>query len=438
MLSRIALRKHPYPFKASLAICNDLDGFAFENFIELHRFLNTQTNTSLGTGLNLEIGDSFWMYCVDSDVSCAFSYFEGLSDEPSPYADAISKLVRAGYLDCLHTYGNFNQYGGFRRSYAEKAFAEMERRGMRVRTWVDHGDMHNFQNINYLGGMRERSIGGGVFTKIVEYHTDLCKKFGIKFYWPMIVTPLIGQGRRIGFRDIARSRNRRKWLAGSLLLYGVLRMMPHGVLERRPVLLRKKDQLGLLVENPLIYKRTLASGDKVYCFQRYGDWFSDGADSLGKTLSAENLGRLIETGGSSVVYVHMARKPAGCRGILPDAAVSAFKRIAGHYNAGNIYVTTTSRLLTFHMATENLAWRATSHGGRTVIDIDMVRDDIDGDFVPAVDDLQGITFYTGDPANTSIRLAGEVLDGTVCNPHDDTGRASVSIPRTHLKFPESL
>lgn len=437
-MSKIALRNHPYPYKASLTLCNDLDGFAFESFIEFHRFLNTGANTSLGTGLNLEIGDSFWMYCVDSDVSCAFSYFEGLSEEPSPYAEAIRKLVRAGYLDCLHTYGNFNQYGGFTRSYAEKALAEMERHGMRVRTWIDHGDMHNFQNINYLGGMRERSIGGGISTKIVEYHTDLCKKFGIKFYWPMIVTPLIGQGRRIGLGDIARSRSRRKWLAGSLLLHGVFKLMPQGVLERKPVLSRKKAQLDLLVENPLIYRQTLASGDKVYCFQRYGDWFSDGAESLGETLSDENLDRLLQTGGSSVVYVHMARKPAGCRALIPDAAVSALRRIAGHYNAGNIYVTTTSKLLTYRMVAENLSWRTTSHGGRSVIDIDMVRDDIDGDFVPTVEDLQGITFYAGDPANTSIRLAGEALSGTLCNPPDETGRASVSIPLTHLKFPESL
>lgn len=438
MLSRIAIRKHPYPFKASLAICNDLDGFAFESFIELHRFLNTGMSTSLGDGLNLEIGDSFWMYCVDSDVSCAFSYFEGLTDEPSPYAEAISKLVRAGYLDCLHTYGNFNQYGGFRRSYAEKAIAEMERRGMRVRTWVDHGDMHNFQNINYLGGMRERPIGGGSTTRIIEYHTDLCKKFGVKFYWPMIVTPMIGQGRRIGLGDMTRSSGRRKWLAGSLLLYGILKLMPRGVLERKPVLLGKKAQVDLLIENPLIYKRTLAGGDKIYCFQRYGDWFSDGADSLGDTLSEKNLDRLIETQGSSVVYVHMARKPAGCRGILPDAAVSALRRMAAHYNSGNIYVTTTSRLLTHHMIAENLVWSAASEGHRQVINIEMVHDDIDGDFVPTVEDLQGMTFYTGDPGKTSIRLAGEDLSDTVCNPPDETGRASVSIPRTYLKFPESL
>ena len=56
------LRKYPYPFRSALTICNDIDLTTPEEFLEIHRFLNTKQVTPMGVGVGLEIGDSFWMY----------------------------------------------------------------------------------------------------------------------------------------------------------------------------------------------------------------------------------------------------------------------------------------------------------------------------------------------------------------------------------------
>ena len=432
----ISLRKFPHPYKAALTICNDLDEYTFEEFIEIHRFLNTREETSMGQGLGLEIGDSFWMYSVKSDVSDSFTYFDGLSDERTPYAETIKKLVKAGYLDCLHTYGNFNQYGGFHRGYAEKAIAEMERQEMHVQVWIDHGDMHNFQNVNYLGGTKERSIGNGVTTRIVEYHTDLSKKYGVRFYWPMIVTPVVGQNRKIGWGDILSDRSNRKRLIINRLAYFFLKLIPQHYIEKQAFLSGKIRRLELLFENPLIFSKTLPSGDKVYCFQRYGDWFNNGADSLGVILSERKLNKLIESNGSSIVYVHIGRKAGSCADILPKISIKALKELSFRYQEGEIYVTTTSRLLTYHLVSQNLVWQVVHQDDIFVIDIIHVKDEVDGNFVPTLDQLQGITFYTDKPHKTIIRLAGNDIKEIQINKPDESCKASVSIPRTHLVFPE--
>ena len=144
----IRLRKHPYPFVGSLAICSDLDRCSFPDFVTLHRFLNTREETPLGQGLGLEVGDSFWMFSAGSRTDDSFSYFEGLTSAPSRHAEFIRNGIEAGYLDCLHTYGHFSQFGGFRRRHAEVALGALEELNLRVKVWVNHAGNHNFQNLS--------------------------------------------------------------------------------------------------------------------------------------------------------------------------------------------------------------------------------------------------------------------------------------------------
>ena len=52
------LRKHPYPYRAMLAICSDLDETADHRlYSETVRFLNTRDSTAMGTGVGLEVGE---------------------------------------------------------------------------------------------------------------------------------------------------------------------------------------------------------------------------------------------------------------------------------------------------------------------------------------------------------------------------------------------
>jgi hypothetical protein len=47
----IKLRKFPYPFRAMLSICSDIDGTTPKEFEEYHRYLNTNSKTLHGRGL---------------------------------------------------------------------------------------------------------------------------------------------------------------------------------------------------------------------------------------------------------------------------------------------------------------------------------------------------------------------------------------------------
>ena len=68
----IWIRKFPYPFKAALAICSDIDETqTIEEFLEIQRFLCSEDSTRLGEGLGLEIGNSFYFY----DEKRRFSFF---------------------------------------------------------------------------------------------------------------------------------------------------------------------------------------------------------------------------------------------------------------------------------------------------------------------------------------------------------------------------
>ena len=93
---KVSLRKLPYPYRAALSICSDIDGTdTAEKFIEIQRFLNTKAVTKMGKGVGLEIGNSFFMY----ERGNRFSFNSGrLKDRR-----VISKFIHSGILDCLHS-----------------------------------------------------------------------------------------------------------------------------------------------------------------------------------------------------------------------------------------------------------------------------------------------------------------------------------------------
>lgn len=100
----IELRKYPVPYKCALTISSDIDECDVFTFLKLHSFINTTQDTKCGPGLGLDIGDSFWFY---SDNPNEMSYFEGNTEKRSRVGEIIEEFIRAGYIDCLHSYGNF-------------------------------------------------------------------------------------------------------------------------------------------------------------------------------------------------------------------------------------------------------------------------------------------------------------------------------------------
>ena len=114
----------------------------------------------------------------------------------------------------------------------------------------------------------------------------------------------------------------------------------------------------------------------------------------------------------------------------------ALRRLAAAHRSGRIFVTTTSRLLAYHVNHKCLIWsHETSDAGDTVIHIRGVGDPLVGRHVPPVEALLGITFYVPDSGKARLVLGGRELTQIERHPADETGRASVAIPRSSMSYP---
>ena len=131
-MTKIFLRKFPYPYKAGMAICSDIDGTSFDNFLQIHCFLNSDKHSTLGRGLNLPIADSFWMYDQPDATDSAFSYFDMHGKETS-HAPFIREMIRAGICDVMHSYGNFSHTADFSRYLAANARDELDKHDLKIK-----------------------------------------------------------------------------------------------------------------------------------------------------------------------------------------------------------------------------------------------------------------------------------------------------------------
>src|SRR5207253_5854663 len=96
----ISLRRFPHPYRAALTICNDADLLTVESFRRLHRYLNTTESTPWGKGLQLPLGQSFFLFRSPESPN-RFSLFDGLSSRLGRDASFMLECARGGLLDVL-------------------------------------------------------------------------------------------------------------------------------------------------------------------------------------------------------------------------------------------------------------------------------------------------------------------------------------------------
>jgi hypothetical protein len=409
-------RKFPFPYRAALAISNDIDGLSYEDFLEIHRFLNTEEETPVGLGLNLDIADSFWFFSARPEINDSFTYFDGLSFEPSRYASAIRLLVETGHLDTLHTWGNFSQHGGFVRAHAEHAARAMEGWTRRPLAWMDHGDEHNLQNLGYgLGDLRSISDGQGRPRKVDEYHADIMTSAGISFVWrTQDCTPIWGIDRAVSFLERARAQTPSPTL-------------PRRLLDSGRNLLRRASQV------PLLSPGSLRDTQPINFFQRYlKDWQSTSNSDLATALSEAHLDALEQEEGAVSLLVHFGFGPRFPG--FSSGSLSALRTLASRHAAGMIAVMGTARLLLFILARDQAILETlppsdglTQYGLRWPEGISR---SVRGRQAEAFD---GLTFYTDSPDRCRFIFDGESVPVRV-NPPDHTGRRSVTV-RTWERTP---
>ena len=96
----VRLRPFPYPYRAALAICSDIDGCDHATFLGVHRFLNDPVQ-----GLGLPVADSFFGLGRDPGQ---MAYFLSDGKTPGPDAGLIIQGLKGGLIDSLHAWGDFN------------------------------------------------------------------------------------------------------------------------------------------------------------------------------------------------------------------------------------------------------------------------------------------------------------------------------------------
>ncbi len=408
--SGVALRPHPFPYRASLALASDVDGCSPDRFEEIHRFLNTREGTPSGPGLGLDVGDSFWFYCAHPSVRDVVSYFEGVSDRPSAAAVRILGWIRRGWIDCLHSYGDFEQAGGFRRGMAERALAVLKAEGLDIRVWINHGGpFHNLQNLMHprsLGDLPRYLSPNGTDQPVLEYHADLTVGAGMRFCWSQdLLTRVVGQDRPCGRLEHHQGADEavpalRRLAAAALDLASVPAPAPV-----RRALGKACAYLGVppYESNDLIEPFHLRDGSLVYRFRRYGDYRKDAPEDLPALLAPRILDRLEETGGSLALFTHLGKpRTRRERAFLPDEA-AALGVLADRHREGRIQVLRTSSLLGQAMLRRSLRWRA--EPGRILLD--GVDDPVFGRFLPSPKALDQVSFLC--PEGTQVLLEGRPL-----------------------------
>jgi hypothetical protein len=407
-MNEIGLRKFPYPYRAALTICSDIDETdSVEEFVDIQRFLNTKDNTSVGTGVGLEVGNSFFMF----DHKKRFSYFSGRTLD----REVIRRYIDAGLLDSIHCYGSKPD---FTREDAKIALTELNALQRRIDVWIDHSREISNLGSDVMGGM-------GDVRQSPAYHSDLTVGYGFRYFWLGRLTSAVTLESPIGLDTFAGIFDGDHPVASFIAMskeFGKHILAVFG-----------SEKYAMHRDYRLLRLRSLRDGQKVFEFIRSDSHWKGvgmGADSIGLSclLSKRNLRNLIRKHAYVVVYTHLGINAEG-KEIIAEETRDALRNLAQEFESGNILVTTTSKLLNYYVTRKYLSWEVEARPELTRIKISGAHDPVTGKMLlPDRRLLQGITFYVPDPARTHVFLGMDEVRGMKINPPDDTGRESIMFP----------
>ncbi len=415
--NQVSLRRFPYPYVAALAICSDIDETRdAAEFLEIQRFLNTKQTTSMGEGVGLEIGNSFYFY----DDQLHFSYFTGGEQA----RQVIRDFVTAGYIDCIHSFGD----AAIRREQALRSLDVLAGMERKLPVWVNHYGAPTDLSRKFEYMFKE-CRGDDPTSNL--YHADKLLQYGVRYAWLGASTRVIGQSPARSMSYLSTVFNPGAPVPSSLSVLKEVRKRALGQHGDERFILHRSNQLTR--------EATLEDGQRIHEFIRYCDHPKDvplGATSRGLAyvIAPRVLERLKSVQGYTVVYTHLG-KNKDCPSLIAPETRVALRNLEKEYRNGNIYVTTTARLLEYQNTYKHLAWSEREADGHIDIDITYLNDPIFGKTTPTITELQGLSFNV--PQDTPIRicLRGTELKGVQRNPADKYGVASVSIPFSPLVYP---
>jgi len=398
----VSIRRIPYPYRAMLAICSDLDETPNrEVYFEIMRYLNTAKNTVMGPGVGLEVGNTIY-FDMPPDQ---FSYWN--TDERG--REMIRALIRSGHIDCLHSYGDL----ATTRAHAERALEELSKYGCNLEVWIDH----SYAPSNFGADIMK---GFGDVPDSEVYHADLTCGFGVKYVWRGRITSVIGQDAPRSLKGIY-NRNHpidsattitKEFVKGIIARAGSVKYAMHG-------------------PNEVLRKAKLRDGQKVWEFIRSNPYWGGvennaTADGFSDVINEQMLNELVEMRGVCILYTHLG-KIRDPKEPLRLRICNALSLLAKYASEGKILVTTTRRLLDYCKLVREVTFSVVKEDECNKINVNVNRLETD---------MGGLSFYILEPHKTKVFANGREVSTLKKNDPDDTGQRSVSLPWSPLEVPD--
>lgn len=417
----IKIRKYPYPYKCALTICNDINECSPQTFLRLHQFLNSTVRTECGYGLGLEIADSFWLF---SNSQANLAFFNGSSNQPSEVSPMIEDFIRTGYIDCLHTFGDFCPDKVSKQLW-RKAIAQglsyLRKKGLLIDTWINHGPA---SYINLIARNHLSFLGDDPDSNY--YHSDLLINYGIRYVWLNELNNSIIH--EVNFKDAPL-------VIGSEKTGNILKnIIKYCIGTKRKI--RSTQYLNSVLE-----VQCLRDKNRVLHFKRFhigenGIWRGANREGLQRQFSDHVLKNLIKREGVAIIYTHLGKTNLSNENLFDRPTIDCLRHIAEESGSGRIFITTTSRLLNFITRRDGLKWKMT-FTDKGVVDIHLkyMDDPIDGPRDVNRADLEGICFTTSQPIKLRIWMKDHVQI-TDYSTNSDGNRYCTGFVWKRLKFPE--
>ena len=373
-----SLRDFPFPYRSMLSIVNDIDDTELKTFKTLHQFLNTKEDTKWGVGVGLDVADSFWMF-GPPDKPAVMSWWKGHGWNIDNHSAEIAHFVRSGWIDSIHTWGDFSRVGGFSRQHAIQAVETLSQAQISVPVWINHGDSYNRQN--FPGHLSLSGYMRGDHPTAPEYSSDLAKQIGALFVQSHDVDQM---GHDFPLAPVA--------LANGTLMWGFVRSS-----KGRPtfffrvlgaVLRRAASLLGKpLVNDP-------------------GSFWLWHPHRLHKQISPENLNAIAKNRQFAIVAQHLGY----LNNDLPKTAVSSLRLLERRFRDGEILVCRTSRLLRYAVTREYVKFEVSTKASRITYNIVSIDDPVTGTRIPLLDELRGLCFMSDDAPEAEVRICDNKVD----------------------------